>query len=288
MMERVSPRIFVLLPVHNRRAITALFLDCLLAQSYRNWHLVLIDDGSSDQTEEMVRERVSSLTVLRGKGAWWWAGALHQGYRWLKRQVLRTDDLVLIINDDTQFDADFLANAVNAIKPKGLLLAQLYNQAGEFVEAGVVWDWARFDWSGVKSVEGINCFSTRGLFLQWGDFREIGGFHPILLPHYLSDYEFTMRAHARGFHLISAHDVCLRYNEHLTGIRNVQDKSVINAIRKGLSIKSANNPVYWTSFILLACPARYMFRNIAIVWRRFLIPIVMQIRINRVERRAAR
>lgn len=283
-----TPRIFVLLPVHNRRATTALFLDCLLAQTYRDWHLVLIDDGSSDHTAEMVRARVPSLTVLRGKGSWWWAGALHQGYRWLKRQALKADDLVLIINDDTQFEPDFLANAVKATKPKSLLLAQLYDQAGEFVEAGVVWDWAGFDWSGVKSTEGINCFSTRGLFLRWGDFLKIGGFHPIVLPHYLSDYEFTMRAHARGFHLISVTEVRLRYNEHLTGIRDGQDKSVINAIRKGLSIKSANNPVYWTSFILLACPARHKLRNIVIVWRRFLLPIVMQIRINRVERRAAR
>src|SRR5690349_15986687 len=122
-----TPRIFVLLPVHNRRATTALFLDCLLAQTYRDWHLVLIDDGSSDHTAEMVRARVPSLTVLRGKGSWWWAGALHQGYRWLKRQALKADDLVLIINDDTQFEPDFLANAVKATKPKSLLLAQLYD-----------------------------------------------------------------------------------------------------------------------------------------------------------------
>lgn len=283
-----TPRIFVLLPVHNRRATTALFLDCLLVQTYRNWHLVLIDDGSSDGTADMVHEKVSALSVLRGTGNWWWAGALHQGYRWLKRQALKADDLVLIINDDTQFEPDFLAEAVKAMKPKSLLLAQQCNQAGEFVEAGVVWDWARFDWAGVKSTEGINCFPTRGLFLWARDFLEIGGFHPLLLPHYLSDYEFTMRAHARGFHLISAPEVRLRYDENLTGIRSIQGKSVTNLIRKRLSIRSTDNPIYWTSFVLLACPLRHMLRNITIVWRRFLGPIVMQIRINRAERRATR
>ena len=139
MTERVPqwPRILVILPVHNRRATTALFIDCLLAQIYTNWHLLLIDDGSTDGTAEFVREKVSSLTVLRGHGNWWWGGALHQGYRWLKRQDGHHGDLVLIINDDTEFAPDFLGNAIQLIEPRSLLLAQLYNGAGDFVEAGV-------------------------------------------------------------------------------------------------------------------------------------------------------
>jgi GT2 family glycosyltransferase len=283
-----NSRIFILLPVHNRRATTALFIDSLMAQAHTNWHLVLIDDGSSDDTEAMVRERVTALTVLRGKGDWWWAGALQQGYRWLKRQTLSDDDIVLIINDDTEFDRDFLTNAVATLAPRSLLLAQLYDQAGEFVEAGVRWDWRRFAWAGVKAAEGINCFSTRGLFLRARDFFEIGGFHPTLLPHYLSDYEFTMRAHRKGFALISDPRVFLRYNENLTGIRSNDETAIVKRAKRDLSIKSANNPVYWTSFILLACPVRHIPVNVAIVWTRFFGPLVRQIRINRAARRAVR
>src|SRR6266702_7072869 len=244
-----QPRIFILLPVHNRQATTRLFIDSLAAQTYANWQLVLIDDGSSDNTEAMV----------------------------------------LIINDDTEFGPDFLANAVKALAPRSLLLAQLYNQAGEFVEAGVRWNWGKFDWAGVKQGEGgINCFSTRGLFLWARDFREIGGFHPTLLPHYLSDYEFTMRAHRKGFALTSSPDVFVRYNEGLTGIRSLDKESIGQRIRKGLSVKSTDNPIYWTSFILLACPWRHAPRNISIVWKRFLAPIINQVRADRVARRVAR
>ena len=77
------PPILIILPVHNRRATTALFIRCLRAQTYTNWHLLLIDDGPTDGTADMVRSEISKLTVLCGIGSWWWAGALHQGYRWL-------------------------------------------------------------------------------------------------------------------------------------------------------------------------------------------------------------
>lgn len=282
------PRILVFLPVHNRRATTALFIRSLLAQTHANWHLLLIDDGSTDGTADMVRKEVASLTVLRGNGKWWWGGALHQGYRWLTRHPDHRDDLVLIINDDTQFAPDFLERAVQAMKPRSLLLAQLYNQAGEFVEAGVRWNWRAFDWAGVKETEGLNCFSTRGLFLWARDFREIGGFHPVLLPHYLSDYEFTMRAHSKGFALISAPEVCLRYDENLTGSRSQDGLSAFRYLKTGLSIRSTSNPVYWTSFVLLASPLRYVPANIRIVWWRFLAPLVTPLWLYRVMLRVCR
>lgn len=282
------PRVLIILPVHNRRATTALFIHCLLAQTYTNWHLLLIDDGSVDGTADMVRGLVSNLTVLRGNGNWWWGGALHQAYRWLKGRPDHLADLVLIINDDTEFSSDFLERAVRKAEPRSLLLAQLYDQAGEFVEAGVHLDWRKLECASVKETAGLNCFSTRGLFLWAQDFLEIGGFHPVLLPHYLSDYEFTMRAHRKGFALMSSPNVRLRYNEQLTGIRNQDGLSTFQHIKTGLSIRSTSNPIYWTSFILLACPWRYAFINIAIVWWNLVSPIISRLWLYQIMRRAYR
>ena len=274
----IRPRIHVLLPVHNRSATTKLFIDCLNAQTYRDWHLVLIDDGSTDGTAAMVREQVQNLTVLTGRGDWWWGGALHQGYEWLKREKLPAEDIVLITNDDTEFDPDFLEMAVAALKQRSLLLAQLYNLAtGEFCEAGVVWNWRKFDWAAVSGGDGINCFSTRGLFLRVGDFLEIGGFHPVLLPHYLSDYEFTQRSHRKGFALITDPRLFLRYDANLTGQRKVEDISLFKSLRAPFSVKSTENPIYWTSFVLLASPAIYAPLNVLKVWWRFSSPLVNRV-----------
>ena len=70
------PELYILLPVHNRRETTRRFLECLRAQTFQDYHLLLIDDGSTDGTAEMAREFISTLTVLGGSGDWWWAGSL--------------------------------------------------------------------------------------------------------------------------------------------------------------------------------------------------------------------
>jgi GT2 family glycosyltransferase len=268
-----QPCIHVFLPVYDRRAVTQQFLECLRRQTYQRWHLLLIDDGSSDGTGAMARSMVPSLTLLRGDGSWWWAGSLHQGYLWARGAGLPEQDLVLMINDDTEIGPDFLANAVAAMRPGSLLLAQAYDSSGDFCEAGVFWDWKNLLCTGVKAHEEINCFSTRGLFMHVRDLLKIGGFHPRILPHYLSDYEFTIRAHRKGFALISSPDVSLRYFEALTGIRSTVGLSGWQTLKANLSIKSSSNPFHWTSFLILASPRRYLASNLARVWWGYFAPI---------------
>ena len=272
----MTPWIYVLAPVHNRCATTEKFVRCLLAQTYANWHLVLVDDGSKDGTEAMARSLVpkGSLTVLKGKGNWWWAGSLQQGYRWLKRNA-RPQDFVLTMNDDTEFGPEFLGRAVKAIKPGAVMLAQLYNMKDEFVELGVRWDWSQLLAYSVTAGNDFNCFATRGLFLRVRDFVDLGGFHPVVLPHYLSDYELTVRAHRRGYRLMTSPEFRLRYDdsEALTGIRSTAGHSTLRSLRLNLSIRSTANPIYWTSFVFLASPKRYLAANIYRVWWRYLGPV---------------
>jgi len=185
----------------------------------------------------------------------------------------------LIINDDTEFGPDFLANAAAAVRPNSLLLARAYRLAtGEFSEVGVYWDWRKLICTPVKDGGEVNCFSTRGLFLTFGDFVRIGGFHTRMLPHYLSDYEFTLRAHRKGFALISDERVVLHYDEALTGLRDIEDRSMWQRMLADFSIRSAGNPVYWTSFVLLASPLRYVPLNIVRVWAGFFTPVRVRIR----------
>lgn len=273
------PKVYVLAPVHNRRAVTERFIGHLLLQAYTDWHLVLIDDGSTDGTSDMARAAVpgSQLTILRGRGDWWWAGSLHQGFLWIGQAGVPANDLVLMINDDTEFGPDFLANGVAAMRPHSLLLAQAWDSGGTSCEAGVFWDWKTLTCTGAGDGQPINCFSTRGLFLQAGDFLKIGGFFPRLLPHYLSDYEFTMRAHRKGYALISSRGVSLRYFEALTGIRSVRGLSVWQALKANLSVRATGNPVYWSIFVILASPARYVLPNLVRVWWGYFNPVRAEI-----------
>ena len=264
--------IYVLAPVHNRRALTERFVRCLAAQSDHGFHLVLVDDGSNDGTAEMVSSIIPAATILRGTGHWWWAGSLDQARRWLLRQLPQSGDLVLIANDDTTFAPEFLASAraVMAASPRTLLLAAPENvDPATAPGAGIRIDWSKLALRPAHGPADIDCFPTRGLFLGLEDFLGLGSFHTILLPHYLSDYEFTLRATRRGYRLATDASVRLVKDEGATGIRARDLTSVGAYLRSVLTIKASKNPVYWTMFVLLASPRRYLLGNLVRVWGRF-------------------
>ena len=123
----MTEKIYVLLPVHNRRETTLRFIRCLRAQTYSNYHLVLIDDGSTDGTAAMVIESIPGATVITGTGAWWWAGSLQHGINWLHSIAPKDTDIVLLINDDTTFSADYIERAVRFLDGKNdcMLLSRL-------------------------------------------------------------------------------------------------------------------------------------------------------------------
>lgn len=263
---------YVLAPVHNRRALTEQFVRSLVAQTDQRFHLVLVDDGSRDGTADMVRSLLPSATVIRGTGNWWWAGSLQRARSWLLRQPSSPDDLVLIANDDTTFEPDFLANARVVMEQPGrkLLLAEPHSaQTGEALALGTKIDWRKLRFTPAHRREDIDCFATRGLFLWRRDFNELGGFHTVLLPHYLSDYEYTIRASRRGFELRTDPSVRLVMDEDTTGIRQKDYRSGWAYLRSILTIRATANPVYWSTFVMLAAPRRTVLFNLVTIWRRF-------------------
>lgn len=63
----------IICPTYNRAHLIERAIDSLLAQSYQDWKLVIIDDGSTDQTDEVVKKylddtRISFVQLEDNKG----------------------------------------------------------------------------------------------------------------------------------------------------------------------------------------------------------------------------
>lgn len=54
MSEQLNPFFSVILPTYNRAHSIANAIKSLLIQEFKNWELIIIDDGSSDNTKELV------------------------------------------------------------------------------------------------------------------------------------------------------------------------------------------------------------------------------------------
>jgi GT2 family glycosyltransferase len=248
--------IYILLPVHNRKKTTEKFILSLVSQTYKDFRLILIDDGSKDGTAEMVLSYLPQTVLIQGDGNLWWAGSLQKGYEWLMRYADDTD-ICLIINDDTVFDRNFLSTGRELLskKNKTLLLAQCYSQQNaSLIDVGVHVAWKQFTFTQAKSIKEINCLSTRGLFLTISDFKIIGGFYPRILPHYFSDYEFTIRAYNKGYQLITNPDLKLYVDQETTGLHKIKSSNFKDFTAQYFSKRNPTNPIYKIVFLWLASP----------------------------------
>ena len=56
--------ISIVLPTFNRSHVLGRVIDSVLAQTYSNWELIIVDNHSSDQTDILVNNYHSSKIVL--------------------------------------------------------------------------------------------------------------------------------------------------------------------------------------------------------------------------------
>lgn len=276
-----TERVYVVVPVHNRRDITVGFTECIRDQTHTTFQMVLVDDGSTDGTAEAVLRTIPGTVVVRGTGDWWWARSLQRGLDWVAAQHPAPDDVVLFINDDVSFGPRFLESALESMRgrERTMILARFASEAatGVTLETGVHADFGRLTFETAESQSSINCLSTRGLFARWEDVEIIGGFRPTILPHYLSDYEYTIRAHRRGIRCATDDRVALVPRLDTTGIHSFEGLSLRSVIPILFSRRSSENPLAWTAFVIVASPWQWKVVNVYRVWRRVLSVLIRSV-----------
>jgi hypothetical protein len=92
------PSVFLIVLTYKMREVAARCLESLRALTYPNCRIVVVDNDSGDGTEEMVRERFPTWTVLQTGANLGYAGGNNRG---IEYAMAHGAEYVLILNPDT-------------------------------------------------------------------------------------------------------------------------------------------------------------------------------------------
>lgn len=108
---KAGPLVSVIMPVHNRFSTVREAIDSVLGQSYRNFELILIDDGSTDGTHAVLSEiegEGKRLVLLKNETCRGVSFARNRGLAQAK------GELVCYLDSDNTWDLRYIAAAVGA------------------------------------------------------------------------------------------------------------------------------------------------------------------------------
>lgn len=197
-MTTSLPRISILLPTHNGERFLAKAIASVRNQSFSDWELVVMDDGSTDRTAEIVEEAMRSdprVHYLKNETNLGIQKTLNRGLEIAHGQyVARIDD------DDEWVDQDKLARQAEFLDRHsdhlligtGTIVAdasgkELFRFLSPLVDEGVRHTLLR-----------RNCFTHSSVMFRRDSVREAGGYSEARESRHVEDYELWLRLGLRG------------------------------------------------------------------------------------------
>lgn len=260
--------IYIVIPVHNRKATTLQCLEHLKQQTYHDYKIVIVDDGSTDGTAEAITAAYPATTILPGDGQLWWAGAMHQGITYALNQASE-HDYILSLNDDVIMEPDYLQQLLTASQANhqavvGSLCKDSQDHA-KILDAGITLQWKPYRYGQVvyhsqqAYVQNVATVSGRGVLIPVPVIKQIGNFAKEKFPHYGADYEYGLRIKAAGIPLIIANAAVVYLNDALTGFRpDTKILSYTDSWKKLFAIKSPANLFVHLRLVWLYAPTGYL------------------------------
>lgn len=262
--------IYIVTPVYNRREFTRGYLQALGSQTVQNFKTIIVDDGSTDGTSEMIEQEFPDVILLKEVGGdLWWTAATNIG---VKYALAQSDvDYIMTLNDDTLPNIDYIEKMILHSKehPDALLGAFTIDaNTGENVYGGHIINWpicaneSLLKTKNIQKFEGlyeVNVYPGRGLLIPKKVFEDIGFYDAKNFPQTVADLDFTARAKNFGYKIYCNYDAKIKeYPEESGGVSVRKKKSWKNYYTHLFGYHGRGNLIWFTKFAIKNAPRKYL------------------------------
>lgn len=226
-MQHSPAKTTVIIPNWNGRNLLPQCLDSLFKQEYTDFSVILVDNGSADDSIPFVRSNYPQVKIIQFSENRGFAAAVNEGIR-------STDtEYIALLNTDTWLRKDWLSNlagvmdscdpGIGCLASKMLDMANpsLIDNAGDFLS----WQGGAFKRGRGEAAEKYsrieNVFSAcAGAALYRKSFLEkLGGFDEVFFA-YLEDVDLGLRARHMGYQCVFVPQAEILHKGHGSGMRH--------------------------------------------------------------------
>ena len=228
----MKKKVSVVLPVYNGEEFLRQSIESVLAQTYENWELLIIDDGSTDGSPAIAREYAEKdprIFYYRNPENIKLPRSLNRGF------ALSTGDYLTWTSDDNLYYADAFETMVAAFE-RDSQLGFVFSTCDVIDHDGKrIGQWFMPEKMELRKIMGANivgaCFMyTRKVYAVVGDYN------PEL--YLAEDFDYWQRIFATF--KVKVIEKCLyAYRDHASNLSHTEDQEKIAKICENVIIKNA-------------------------------------------------
>lgn len=211
----MGPKVSITMPVLNGERYIRTAIDSIVAQTYNNYELLVIDDGSTDRTQEQLKPYFDKINIrcLRHPYPWGISRSVNEGIR------NSTGEMIAFLDHDDRWMPEMLETQVEYLQSHpdvGMVHSdfQTINGEGDIIEDSVAQCRRRVRPSGsvFRQLFMDSFIVANSVLIRKECFDRLGGFDESLR---FGDYDMWLRI-ARHYKIDYIPKVLTSYRQHTT------------------------------------------------------------------------
>ena len=257
-------KIGAIIPTFNRMASLRAILTCIQAQSYTHPITlipIVVVDGSTDGTLEMMADQFPTASIVQGDGNWWYTHSINEG---IKKARELNCNFVLTLNDDLTFNDSYINTiftdhlaagpdsvigsiSLSATTPRLITFSGVPNVTRTLKEYNYLPKFSPVAEENLSGVKPSLVLSGRGILYPISIFDRFGLYDEQLVQ-YSSETDFTYTASANGVPVMISFNARVYENVRLTSAGAVYNNPSLRALFRSFRNKYSINSWHKTRY----------------------------------------